>query len=73
MTLLEGKEVWDEKELSEEENKKANESDSVNEVVFGISFFLTYFRLVYHLSDYVIGILVFLIVQLEFFLNLLGP
>ncbi len=31
----EGEEVWDEMELLEEENEKVNESNSVNEVVFG--------------------------------------
>ncbi len=49
-------------------HEKVNESDSVNEVVFGISFFLTYFRLVYRLSDCAIGFLLKFIRTLIHFL-----
>ncbi len=40
----------------------------MNEVVFGISFFLTYFHLVYRLSDCAIGILLKFIRTLIHFL-----
>lgn len=55
-------------EVSEEENEEVKKSDSVNEVVFGISFFLTYFHLVYRLPDLAIGVLLKFIRTLIHFL-----
>ena len=44
-------EVWDDMESSEGDDEDVVSSSSVNEIVLGVSFFLTYYHLLYRLSE----------------------
>jgi len=44
-------EIWDDTESSEKDSEAVASSSSVSEIVTGISFFLTYYHLLYRLSE----------------------
>ena len=61
-------EVWDDMESSEDDDEDVVSSSSVNEIVLGVSFFLTYYHLLYRLSESAIGSLLKFIRHLIHFL-----